>query len=239
MGSTLIVTEHSVITLQGQEVAYFLSRVRSRKSLTVQVNAQGELHVRIPWRVTLSQTEHFIRDHAPWVLQRLQLANKAMASRPILKEGSILPFLDTSLLLCYGTVQIRPIFREEDRLWVSGPDHSPQTLIKRLEQWYRSQAQQHLALCLEDWSNQLGLRFERMMIRDQKSRWGSCSAKKTISLNWRLMFMPTRVVDYVMIHELCHLRHMNHSAEFWAMVGGIIPEYAKHRHCLRLFSSPW
>ena len=203
------------------------------------MNVQGELHVRIPWRVTLSQTEHFIRDHAPWVLQRLHLSKKAMASRPVLKEGSALPFLDSSLLLCYGTMQIRPIFREEDRLWISGLDHSHQSLVKHLEQWYRSQARQHLTSSLEDWSNQLGLRFERMTIRDQKSRWGSCSSKKTISLNWRLMFLPSRAVDYVIIHELCHLRHMNHSPDFWAMVGDIVPEYAKHRNCLRLFSSPW
>lgn len=239
MRGRVTASERGVITLQGQEVVYLLFRVRSRKRLTVLVDAKGELQVRTPWQVTLFQAERFMHDHASWIVQRLKSVQRVMAERPILQEGSLLPFLNGFLLLCYGGVQIRPVFREGDRLWVSGLGRSPKALAKILECWYRQQACQYLSTRLEAWSVKVGVPFNRLTVRDQKSRWGSCSSKKNISLNWRLMFLPTQVVDYVVVHELCHLCHMNHSPHFWAMVARFVPEYVACRQRLRLFSSPW
>ena len=237
--SRAVSSGQGVINLQGQEVAYHLHRVRRRKRLTVLVDAKCEIQVRVPWRVTLTQVEQFVHDNASWVLKRLQHVQKVLAEKPTLQEGCLLPFLDDSLQLCYGTTQIRSVFRDGDCLWVLATDRSPQALANLLEPWYRQQAQQYLSTSLQTWSGKLGLPFKRLTIRDQKSRWGSCSAQKTISLNWRLMFLPTNLIDYVLVHELCHLRHMNHSAEFWAMVAGFIPEYAVYRRRLRFFPSPW
>ncbi len=73
----------------------------------------------------------------------------------------------------------------------------------------------------------------RITVRDQKTRWGSCSSTGTLSLNYRLMFAPPRVLDYVVIHELCHLTHMNHSREFWNLVASVMPEYKIHRNWLK------
>lgn len=75
--------------------------------------------------------------------------------------------------------------------------------------------------------------FTRITIRDQKTRWGSCSAKGTLSFNWRLMLAPPAVLDYVVIHELCHLTHMNHSKAFWALVESACPDYRTHRKWLK------
>ncbi len=75
--------------------------------------------------------------------------------------------------------------------------------------------------------------FQRITIRDQKTRWGSCSARGTLSFNWRLMLAPPAVLDYVVVHELCHLTHMNHSAAFWALVESVCPDYRIHRKWLK------
>ncbi|NLL76797.1 MAG: M48 family metallopeptidase [Clostridiales bacterium] len=75
--------------------------------------------------------------------------------------------------------------------------------------------------------------YSRITVRDQKTRWGSCSSKGTLSFNWRLMLAPPAVLDYVIVHELCHLTHMNHSRDFWECVGTILPDYKKHKKWLK------
>ena len=75
--------------------------------------------------------------------------------------------------------------------------------------------------------------YSRIIIRDQKTRWGSCSSKGTLSFNWRLMLAPPAILDYVVVHELCHLRHMDHSPAFWQAVGEVFPDYASARKWLR------
>lgn len=75
--------------------------------------------------------------------------------------------------------------------------------------------------------------YSRITIRDQKTRWGSCSSKGTLSFNWRLMLAPPAILDYVIVHELCHLRHMDHSPAFWQAVGEVFPDYASARKWLR------
>ena len=75
--------------------------------------------------------------------------------------------------------------------------------------------------------------FERITIRDQRTRWGSCSARGTLSFNWRLMLAPPAVLDYVVVHELCHLTHMDHSKDFWALVESVCPDYRTHRKWLK------
>lgn len=75
--------------------------------------------------------------------------------------------------------------------------------------------------------------YSRITIRDQKTRWGSCSAKGTLSFNWRLMLAPPAILDYVVVHELCHLTHMNHSAAFWQAVESVYPDYRTARKWLK------
>lgn len=227
------------ITLQGKEIPYRLVRVRSRKRLSLLVDRQGMLQVRTPWRVTLRQTEQFIGDHAAWILQRLADVQQTHAAKPTLQEGCCLPFLDGSLQLRYGAEQIRACFQEGNQLWVADRYRDQPELTERLEQWYLGEARRYLPVRLDGWSARMGMTFARLSIRSQKSRWGSCSSNKTISLNWRLICLPTQVGDYVMVHELSHLRHMNHSPAFWTLVASYLPDYVARRRQLRLFLSPW
>lgn len=78
-----------------------------------------------------------------------------------------------------------------------------------------------------------GGKYTSITIRDQKTRWGSCSGSGTLSFNWRLILAPTEILDYVVVHELCHLTHMNHSKEFWELVGNVIPDYKARRKWLK------
>ena len=97
----------------------------------------------------------------------------------------------------------------------------------------RRQAKELISARVRHWAGVLGLEYNRICIKDQHTLWGSCSGKKNLNFNWRLTAATPEALDYVVIHELCHLREMNHSNKFWAHVGAACPDYKVHRKWLR------
>ena len=105
--------------------------------------------------------------------------------------------------------------------------------LEILEKRYRKTARTRFEARTAYYHQFTGGNYTSITVRDQKSRWGSCSSRGTLSFNYRLIFAPPKVLDYVVIHELCHLTHMNHSKEFWNMVEDILPDYKEHRKWLK------
>ena len=108
-------------------------------------------------------------------------------------------------------------------------DHATLALEKR----YRDAAKEYIPKRVEFYHSLTGGSYKKITIRDQKTRWGSCSSTGTLSFNYRLMLAPPRVLDYVVVHELCHLTYMNHSKDFWNMVASILPEYKEYKKWLK------
>jgi predicted metal-dependent hydrolase len=102
-----------------------------------------------------------------------------------------------------------------------------------LEQWYRAQAATLIQEKVKKWGAELGLNHTRVTIRGQRTRWGSCSRKGNLSFNWKLMMAPEAVIDYVVIHELAHLKEMNHSQRFWRLVAQHCPKWRECKKWLR------
>ena len=232
------------VRLGAAEVAYVFKRVPRRRHVHIFVNHEGTIEVRAPWRFGLPRARAFLSENAEWVLRALESARAKNALRPRLVTGARLPYLDESLRL-----DVRPwaqigLFDDDARprrgrverrgpvLRVSVPSLGDGALRSLIEHWYRKEAASHFARRIEHYAPRLGVRPSKVTVRGQRSRWGSCSAKGAVSLNWRLMLAPGELADYVVVHELCHLRHLNHSPRFWAMVGGIIPDYRRRRRCL-------
>lgn len=105
---------------------------------------------------------------------------------------------------------------------------------KRLEAIYRKAAREYFPKRVSHYAHILGVTYGKISIRDQKTRWGSCSSEGNLSFNWRLILAPPNVLDYVVVHELCHRKEMNHSHEFWALVESIMPNYKEYRKWLRI-----
>ena len=105
--------------------------------------------------------------------------------------------------------------------------------LKALEWRYREAARIQLEHRVAYYHAITGGHYTSITVRDQKSRWGSCSSRGTLSFNYRLFFAPPVILDYVVVHELCHLTHMNHSKDFWNMVGRVMPDYKIHRAWLK------
>lgn len=105
--------------------------------------------------------------------------------------------------------------------------------LKTLDKRYRNAARAQLEARVAFYQPLTGGHYSSITVRDQKTRWGSCSSRGTLSFNYRLIFAPPAVLDYVVVHELCHLTHMNHSKDFWNLVASVMPEYAVHKKWLR------
>lgn len=119
-------------------------------------------------------------------------------------------------------------FDQIDGLKVNGPDP-----IASIGRWYRREARQLLAIVVDQESERLGAEPGKLSVRDQRTRWGSCSAKGDLSFSWRLILTPPEVLRYVVIHELCHLRELNHSKRFWELLDEAMPGWKAHADWLR------
>lgn len=122
---------------------------------------------------------------------------------------------------------------ETDRLVVFSPVTKPAVIQELVKKWYIRQAHMIFPVRVMHFLQFTGGEVKSIRIKDQKTRWGSCSSLNNLNFNWRLIMAPGEVLDYVVVHELCHLTHMNHSRDFWNMVEEIMPEYRLYRKWLK------
>ncbi len=114
-----------------------------------------------------------------------------------------------------------------------GKTYAIAAIKKAIENFYRKKAGEVIHDRLQFFNEHYGFSYNRVTLRNQKSRWGSCSAKKNLNFNWRLIMAPIEVIDYVVVHELCHLKEMNHSARYWALVKETLPNHKEARKWLK------
>jgi len=213
-------------------LAYRIRESRRRRTLGLSLKPDGALHVAAPAGVPLSVIRRFVAERRAWIEEKRALIREYLAHRPPLAEGAALPLLDGQLLLSIverpGRARCR---REEDTLIVTAPDR--RAVARAIEAWYRRAAAEHAAERIAHFAKAVGRAPSQLTIRAQKSRWGSCTSRGSVSLNWRLMQMPAAIFDYVVVHELCHLLVPNHSPRFWNEVARVLPDYAARRAALR------
>ncbi len=198
----------------------------------------GGLEVVIPARFPRNQVAGLVDRHAGWA--RRQIARQASLRQAIrLPDELSLAFDDSTTAIVYrgDSAFITDYGGEQDSnqggdsIVIDGVDQ--QARIGELRRCIRRRARRCLPPLLEQVSQRSGLSFNRVSIRSQKTRWGSCSNRGNISLNDQLLFLPAATVDYLMVHELCHTRHLNHSSAFWALVQTHCPGYRAHETLLR------
>ena len=182
----------------------------------------GKATLTLPTRASISEAEGFALRQEGWL--RAQISK--LPDRAVLLDGGSLPFRGVDLKIAATTG--RSIRVEGNKILVGGK-HSG----ARLQAFVKTEARNTLYPAVEKYAAQLGRPFNRITLRDTRSRWGSCSAEGNLMFSWRLVMAPPVVLDYVAAHEVAHLAEMNHSSAFWDVVGTLMPDYQNHRNWLR------
>ncbi len=152
------------------------------------------------------------------------------------KNGITLPYLGQEYTLevrIYRSYQKPGVMEEGKKLVVLTAISDEAVVEKAVREWYAARAKQVIEARVKRYCQELGEQVGAVRIKNVKSRWGSCSSKRNLNFNWRLVMAPMEVLDYVVVHELCHLREMNHSANFWALVGAVLPDYKARSEWLK------
>lgn len=211
------------IDLLGNAVEYEVQHSFDATEPRIDVDIHGVVVV-VPEGKEVQPTE-LLKENAEWVIdkQRSYDAYREQIPDRTFEAGERFPFLGEDLELVIESRQKHGIDGDSIRLRKSA---IKQSCIKQvLKNFYRSRARDYLTDRTDYYAEQMNVKYEKIEIRNQRTRWGSCSTGGTISLNWRLIMAPADVVDYLVVHELAHLSEQNHGRDFWRLVVEYIPEY--------------
>lgn len=229
------------ITLAGCRVGYQLRRAR-RRSIGFVVGTDG-LSVSAPRWVGQPDIDAALRAKADWILRKLQdqqeRARRLAAARVEWRDGASLPFLGETVILVLDPRITGAVLNTDAQalpgvprltLHLGLPQQAEPAQIRDLVHgWLQRQARRVFEERCGHFSTRLGVRMTRLSLSSAQTRWGSASADGSVRLNWRLVHFGLGVIDYVVAHELAHLREMNHSPAFWEVVRSVVPEYAQAR----------
>lgn len=229
--------ERDRLELSGDSLDYRIRASARRRTLSLRLDADGGLTVSTPPTLSLAAIREFVAAHRGWIGAKRALLATASPPPLVLADGATLPYLGGGLALQVVPRTPACCRREQGHLVVHAPGGAGVRRV--LETWWRREAARHFAARIAHYAARVGRAPRRVSVRAQRRRWGSCTSRGTVSLNWRLMQAAPEIVDYVIVHELCHLLVPNHSPRFWAEVARVLPDWRERRQALRRFRPAW
>ncbi|WP_147162159.1 M48 family metallopeptidase [Pararhodospirillum oryzae] len=216
------------ITIEGRSIPLrFRTSPRSRR-LSLRLDSTGDgLIVVAPPHVPESVLHDFVLGKGEWVALQL----RTLPQRVPFADGAVIPILGVPHTVRHLPEARRGVWAEEGVLGVSG---EAAHVARRLTDWLRQRARDHLVERVRVYANRLGVSPTGVTLRDTRTRWGSCAACGRLSFSWRLILAPPAVVDYVSAHEVAHLVEFNHSPRFWSLVADLVGECDAARHWLKV-----
>ena len=214
---------------------------RRRKTIQLTVDRDG-VHLAAPARTSDRKIRSMVRERADWISRQLAALRDTPEQR--FAHGETITFLGRRVPMAFEQVQAKGItlrfdgshFRASIPTDLPAPEHHEKCRHAFID-WYRDRASEHLPAVVDRWWPHLGRDgTPKILIRSQRRRWGSCAADGTLRFNWRVMMLDESLIDYIVVHELAHLTHMDHSPAFWDLVCRTIPDAQDSRKRLREMS---
>lgn len=230
-------------TLQDNDRKMQITIIRSRrKSIALVVDQEGSIRLKVPNYLSDRDIINFCKKNEYKLISYIDQANKKQLQEgkhkqlsydDIYKDGAFIPFCNGKLQIIrlkQGNTETAGIYFQitengTKQLVIKTLAEDPEFIRNCVTSWLREYARDTLTQLAMAYADRMGLKFGRIAIREQKTRWGSCSSKKNLNFNWKLILTPVFLQEYVVVHELAHLKEMNHSKAFWKEVEKIIPDY--------------
>ncbi|MDH7511994.1 MAG: SprT family zinc-dependent metalloprotease [Clostridiales bacterium] len=231
------------ITFGGRRIEYRIKRGRRKKSVAITIANTSQVVVSAPRVLSNEEIRELVQKKAGWIQKKQAYFRELRKLHPE-KE-----YVSGEQVLFLGRKYRLKVIEKEDgpisELMLMGrritisinkdmPEEKRKEIIREaLTKWYYSRATEVILQRAKRYSQLLNLAPKKIIVRNQQKRWGSCSKNGALRFNWRISMAPVSIIDYVVVHEICHLKQKNHSSDFWRQVALVLPDYKKRRQWLR------
>jgi predicted metal-dependent hydrolase len=228
---------NGVMHLQGRPLRYRVRASSRARRLSLRMRESDAVEIVVPPFLVSVNPERVLREMEGWILRTMDRMERRPGSVPArpLGDRSVMTFMGKRVTVRVGDTDRKRITinLEGDELWVLHPPGPNTDIGRALRRWCLAEAKTVIPRRVAELNTRWNLPCTSVVIRNQKTRWGSCSRKGTLSLNWRLVLLPSSVMDYLIFHELAHLKELNHSPRFWKVVATLCPDYREEERWLR------
>lgn len=215
--------------------------IRSPRKRTADIRVEdGAVSVVVPTELSAERIDGLLKTKRKWIKEKIALhREKTPVSDRQFVSGEAFPYLGRNYRLKVTKGNFAPVKLVQGRLLVSTPEGSqqPHMIRNALVRWYKRQAMQKLTEKVDRYAARVGVKPTAIQVRSFKSRWGSCTQRGELHFNWQVMMAPNRLVDYVVVHELCHLLRHDHSPGFWKEVERVMPDFMQRKEQLKEYAS--
>lgn len=221
-------------SVEGIDFSLFKSK---RKTITIQIDKDANVIVRCPNFITIKKAKEFILKNKNWILNKQEEMRNVKETTPVheYKDGEFFFYRGKlyELKNIYEDRKYPRVSLNGDFLEIKSGSGSKEVLKEGLRKWYIKQAREEIEKKVNYYIRYINKEYNSISIKEQKTRWGSCSSAGNLNFNFKLIMAPESVLDYVVVHELCHMVFMDHSREFWQLVEEIMPSYKARRKWLK------
>jgi len=239
-----MILEHRAVTFGQTTIQYTIERRPRRRTVAIAVDALEGVSLKAPDDLPVEQIDMVVYNKGAWIVQRMADIREVTATyhprQYVSGESYLYLGRQYRLKVTHSSGIKHPRAKLSGRyLEVQLPDTLPSSehkgaIQKVIMQWYRKRAAARIPVRVARYAEMIGVAPPPILIRDQQKRWGSCSRDGELRFNWRIIMAPMSLVDYVVVHELCHLKERNHSPAFWKWLRLMMPEYEERKGRLRI-----
>lgn len=224
----------------GTQTIEFTVEYRNRRTFEIGIKPPNIITVKSPKNVTEEQIKNVVLSKAKWITKKLNYF-KEIEYRKYTKEyvnGESFIYLgrNYSLQIVDDNTLRKPITKlYKGKFYVYSNTREKDKIKASMEEWYRNKTLEKVINSINYYQQYFNVNPNSIKVKEQKKRWASCNSKRDLMFNWRCSMAPAWVLDYIVVHEMCHMVHMNHSKDFWNLVEKIIPDYKKRKEWLKKY----